>query len=198
MTPNLEVVVDYAKAEYGLHVGIYKCRRIAGSQAYSQHSWRNAADIYTTSRKRQDAIAADLKEKFGSHIRNVLTWRYNSDHWNHVHVDMWPRGLYTPPCAGGSLRVKHEDGTRGTVFTSDLEGVEIVASMQVEDLQEALNDAGQLGADGRPLNVDGIWGPNSHYAIVGGFTALEAKAGLTEDEVNALIAQTTLVPGGPR
>jgi len=198
MTPNVRVVVDYVEDEYGIPIGIYKCRRIAGSQAYSQHSWSNAADCYSEEKSFQDHLADDLKSKFGDYIRNVLTWRYNSAHWNHIHVDMWPKGLYTPPCAGGALRVKHEDGTRGTVFTSDLEGVEVVASMQVEDLQEALNDAGQLGADGKPLTVDGIWGPNSHYATVGGFTALEAKAGLTEDEVNALIAQTTLVPGGIR
>jgi len=111
MTPNLEVVYHYIRAEYGLPIGVTNCRRISGSQTYSQHSWSNAGDIYTTNRDLQDQIKADLLERFPDHVRNVLSWRYNAAHWNHVHVDMWPKGWLIPPCAGGAQRIKYKDGT---------------------------------------------------------------------------------------
>lgn len=109
-TPNLNVVYEYVKAVYDLPIGVTSCRRIAGSQTYSQHSWSNAGDIYTTNKDLQDRIAADLWAGFGEHIRNILTWRYNAAHWNHIHVDMWPKGWLTPPCKGGALRIKYADG----------------------------------------------------------------------------------------
>ena len=111
MTPNLRVINDYIKANYDLAIGVTNCRRISGSQTYSQHSWSNAVDLYTSSHALQDEIAANLALIYGTHIRNILTWRYNSAHWNHVHVDMWPMGWLTPPCAGGELRIKYRDGT---------------------------------------------------------------------------------------
>jgi len=110
MTPNLKIIYDYIKAKYGLAIGVTNCRKISGSQTYSQHSWSNAGDIYTPDKGLQDTLAADLRMTFGSHVRNILTWRYNDAHWNHVHVDMWPKGWLTPPCAGGVQRIKFEDG----------------------------------------------------------------------------------------
>ena len=113
MTPNLRIVYDYIKAKYGLSIGVTNCRKISGSQTYSQHSWSNAGDIYTTSHSLQDAIRNDLWDTFGSDvIRHTLTWRYNAAHWNHVHVDLWPKGWLTPPCvAGGVNKIKFRDGT---------------------------------------------------------------------------------------
>ena len=194
MTPNLAVVLDYVEDEYGLPVGVTNCRRISGSQTYSQHSWSNAGDIYTKETILQDVIAADLKAKFGAHVRNVLTWRYNDAHWNHIHIDLWPKGMYTPPCKGGALRVKHKDGTRGTEFTSDIEGGFDVAALQVENLQEALVAASQLGADGNVIDVDGVWGPNTLFAFANGLKEMAQKAGITEEQVIAMIAGTSLVP----
>jgi hypothetical protein len=110
-TPNFNVVYEYVKAVYDLPIGVTNCRRIAGSQTFSQHSWSNAGDIYTTNKDLQDVIAINLERVFGDHIRNILTWRYNPAHWNHIHIDMWPRGWLTPPCAGGPLRIKYRDGT---------------------------------------------------------------------------------------
>jgi len=197
MTPNLQVVVDYVEDEYGLPQGVTNCRRIAGSQSYSQHSWSNASDMYTEEKSFHDHLAWDLKARFGEHIRNVLTWRYSAAHWNHVHVDMWPRGLYTPPCAGGALRVQHKDGTRGTAFTSDLEGVDDMSAVQVVDLQVALNKAGQKDPNGDPLAEDDVWGPNTEFALINGLTALAAVAGVSETRVAEMIGQTTLVPDEP-
>ena len=111
MTPNLKVVYDYVKITYGLSMGVTNCRRISGSQTYSQHSWSNAVDIYTSSKDLQDRIAGELGRVFGEDIRNILTWRYNAAHWNHLHVDMWPKGWLTPPCEGADLRIKFKDGS---------------------------------------------------------------------------------------
>ena len=192
MTPNLEVVVDYVKAEYGLPVGITNCRKISGKRTWSQHSWSNAADIYTTNKALGDRIVADLYDKFGEHIRYVLWWR--ASHYNHIHVDMWPYGYGTPPCAGGHMKVKNKDGTFSREFSSDIEGGFEVTALQVIELQVALNKAGQVGADGNALTEDDIWGPNSEFALVNGLIACEAGGGLTEGEVKVLIADTALVP----
>ena len=191
MTPNLEVVVDYVRAEYDLAVGITNCRKISGSSTWSQHSWSNAADIYVTDKALGDRIVADLYDKFGEHVRYMLWWRKN--HYNHIHVDMWPYGYSVPPCAGGRMQVKNKDGTLGTEFTSDIEGDFNMASIQVIEMQIALNKAGQLGANGQPLVEDDIYGVNTEFALVNGLTALDSS-GVTEAEVKTIIAGTTLVP----
>ncbi len=140
MTPNMQTVNDYVELKYDLPVGIYNCRRISGSQTYSQHSWSNANDFYTADKGLQDHIAATLRDVFGDHIRNILTWRYNSAHWNHVHVDMWPKGWLTPPCTGGELKVKYKDGSIGKVFTSDIgdDDLAILTDQEQVELQKFL------------------------------------------------------------
>lgn len=134
MTPNLEVLVNHVKRQdyYDnvYHLGVHNCRRIANSQTFSQHSWSNAVDIHVTSgawtatpeeKAVGDLINADLEDAFGDHIRTLLWWR--RDHWNHLHVDMWPYGYLTPPCAGGALRVKYANGhyTTGEPFPLTIE-----------------------------------------------------------------------------
>ena len=153
MTPNMQVVYDFAKRNYSLRIGVTNCRKISGSQNYSQHSWSNAIDIYTANKGFQDKMATELKKEFGPYIRNVLTWRYNAAHWNHIHVDMWPKGIYTPPCDGGTLRVRHKDGTQGTVFTSNIG----------EDELSILNDDEQLQLKQFLANLDSI---NSNVGYV--------------------------------
>ena len=149
MTPNMQVVYDFAKRNYSLQIGVYNCRRIGGSQTYSQHSWSNAIDIYTANKGFQDKMAAELKKEFGSHIRNVLTWRYNAAHWNHIHVDMWPKGTHTPPCASGTLRVRHKDGTRGTVFTSNIgdDNLSILSDDEQKELQMFLLELKRINSN---------------------------------------------------
>ena len=179
MTPHMKVVHDYVKRTYGLEIGITNCRRISGSQTFSQHSWSNANDIKTSNKRLQDEIAADLKEKFGDHIRNVLTWRFNSAHWNHVHVDMWPKGWLTPPCRGGELKIKYKDGhvTINEPFPSNIEGSDILANITVIQLQEALNRAGQVGANGLILTEDNIFGANTAFAWSNGLRGGEGAKG---------------------
>lgn len=42
-------------------------------------------------------------------IRTHL-WRV-SNHYDHIHLDFWPRGYSVPPCADGSHRTQHSWGT---------------------------------------------------------------------------------------
>jgi hypothetical protein len=48
---------------------------------------------------------------------------------------MWPKGYMTPPCAGGSLRVKHIDGNIGSVFTSDIGDDEMAILTDAEQVE---------------------------------------------------------------
>ncbi len=153
MTPNLQIIYDYTLAKYGQTIGVTKCRKISGKQTYSQHSWSNACDIYTTSHALQDEIAADLELMYGNEIRNILTWRYNSAHWNHVHVDMWPKGWLTPPCAGGALRIKYKNGmvTTGQPFPSTIwtkeEDMAILTDAEQVKLQHFLLELEDVGSN---------------------------------------------------
>lgn len=101
-------------------MGVRNCRKISGSTVWSQHAWANAWDItspyWPKSRynplhmKYMDRIVDWLnanKQRLG--IRIVL-WR-TVNHWNHAHVETYPRGIRTPPCAGGALKVMYPGGT---------------------------------------------------------------------------------------
>ena len=173
VTPNMKVVHDYVKGQYGRAIGVRNCRPIAGSSTWSQHSWSNANDIYVGDKALGDEIVNNLYDKFGEYVRYILWWR--AGHYDHIHVDMWPYGYATPLCAGGSLRVKHKNGIVNNTFSSNvedlIEGVYNMAAIQVIDVQIALNKAGLLGANGKPLVEDDIYGPNTAFALANGFSA---------------------------
>lgn len=118
-SPNLSTVVAWVEREYPTlpRIQITNCRRIAGSSSWSQHSWSNAADIFVNLNT-GNQLAKRLRERFGPWIKTLL-WQV-PDHYDHIHVDMWPTGISTPPCAGGLLRVRHKDGTTGGTFTDDI------------------------------------------------------------------------------
>jgi hypothetical protein len=123
MTPNLEVVFEFVKSlpEWALvdRIGVTNCRKIAGSQTYSQHSWSNAMDIHFTPSfsipATGEALAAGtrmrdkIRVQFEEYVNSIL-WQ-TTDHWDHIHVDLWPKGHLTPPCAGGLQRIKFENGS---------------------------------------------------------------------------------------
>lgn len=110
----------HLKARYPqLAIGRWNCRKISGSSRWSEHAWGNGLDLthrdygYTTDPANQ-AFLDGVNEWLETHrddlsIR-VLLWRKPS-HYNHIHVDFWPRGHGTPPCAGGDLQMKKSDGT---------------------------------------------------------------------------------------
>lgn len=110
-----------------LYAGQYNCRQISGSSRYSQHSWPNALDItnvnygYSTDPANQaylDEVADFLWANREALSLKMLLWRGKSwftgnpvsGHQNHIHVDFWPTGYSSPPCAGGSLRYQYETG----------------------------------------------------------------------------------------
>lgn len=117
---------------------------------------------------------------YKTHEYPPFMWRPYSGsngHWSHVHASVLidNQSDYSPWDIGA-------------------EGREDMAALQVEDLQEALVKAGQLGKDGKVIDTDGIWGPNTLFAAANGFRALQAQSGITEGQVKALIAGTALVP----
>jgi hypothetical protein len=118
-TPNINTIIDWVRSEYPdlPRIQTTNCRKIAGSKTWSQHAWSNAADIFVD-RELGDVLADRLRATFGGHIRALL-WEV-ADHFDHIHVETWPIGTGTPPCAGGSLKVRHANGASGTAFTDDI------------------------------------------------------------------------------
>ena len=106
----------------GTRFGHYNCRAIAGSSSWSQHSWNNALDIYPPKdipylASNDGAYRAYLDEVYAfieTHLVElnvrVHLWQV-TNHYNHIHIDFWPRGWGTPPCAGGAERYKYPDAT---------------------------------------------------------------------------------------
>ena len=97
----------------GIRFGRVNCRKISGSSLWSQHSWNNARDLYPPLGEPNDWLDQvwdfiDVNRE-GLNLR-VTLWRV-TNHYNHIHVDFWPRGWATPPCAGGAERYKYPDGT---------------------------------------------------------------------------------------
>jgi hypothetical protein len=112
-------VIAWVEQEYPTlpRIQITNCRKIAGSSSWSQHSWSNAADIFVNLNT-GNQLAGQLRERFGPWIKALL-WQV-PDHYDHIHVDMWPTGIGTPPCAGGTLQVRYRDGSTGGKFTNDI------------------------------------------------------------------------------
>ena len=111
---QLESVLD---ARFpGIRFGRYNCRRIAGSEQYSQHSWSNARDLYApTDSENPDAfidVVVDWLEANAEALSvRLILWQV-PNHYSHAHVDLWPQGYAVPPCDGGGLPSwLYQDGT---------------------------------------------------------------------------------------
>jgi hypothetical protein len=101
-----------------LRAGVWNCRKISGSSTWSQHAWGAALDLhhvgygYSSSQQHQaflDQVAAFIaKYRQQMSVRTAL-WR-TSGHYDHIHLDFWPRGYGTPPCAGGTHRTQYSSG----------------------------------------------------------------------------------------
>lgn len=91
------------------------CRKIRRSDRWSQHAWGNALDLHGDGDTL--GVLANWLEAHAAEfsIRNVCYFDRGpcnrADHRNHIHVDFNPRGIGTPPCAGGTLQVEHADGS---------------------------------------------------------------------------------------
>ena len=101
-----------------LRVGVTNCRKISGTSIWSQHAWSNGLDIYhvdfgySTARAHQrwlDGVDRWIRTYFDELSIRKRLWRVRS-HFNHIHIDGWPKGYGTPPCAGGILRHQYNSG----------------------------------------------------------------------------------------
>lgn len=137
----------------GIRFGRYNCRKISGSSTWSQHSWNNARDIYPPLgipfeadnegdyRDYLDEVAAFVRANMEALNIRVFLWQV-SNHYNHIHVDFWPRGDSLPPCSGGSPRYKYPDGTIAPIS-------QLINTYEEPDLanQETTNPAFQPSFD---------------------------------------------------
>jgi hypothetical protein len=126
ITPACERVcrVMQRVAKEGLisYGGVFSCRKIAGTNYWSQHAWGNALDLFPTDSKYNDEIARAAvtqatKRTFANRGRkldlsNVIDhlngriwtpgtgWHeYNGTVGPHVHVQAAPIKTGIPPCA---------------------------------------------------------------------------------------------------
>ncbi len=191
-TPAAEATEGIVRAQFAGRfrgIGQYKRRLIAGTQTWSQHSWANGLDIYTSPaigtiaegdwKVNGDAIAQflrDNRELFG--IRYILWWVRN--HYDHIHVDFWPKGVDTPPSSGtgiGSFAYSNGGVVQSKIQEVPAEGTFDGYSIPelpdtgeedmiefITDLQEDLNTAGFTDYEDKPLTVDGVYGKRTRSA----------------------------------
>lgn len=97
--------------------GIVNCRRIAGSQTWSQHAWGNGLDIHASFAVMTElaSFLSDEADAGRLPIAQILFdssvwtpregWRHavlSTPHTDHVHVSGAPMKEGTPPCASTS------------------------------------------------------------------------------------------------
>jgi len=121
ITPALGRFMTAVRREFpDIKLGLYNRRRIAGSLSWSQHSWPNAADLFFTvygdtsaaHQLRLAEVARWLRTAY-PHPEDVryLLWLVKN-HYDHIHIDFWPKGYGTPSKLRGGLdnRYKTKDG----------------------------------------------------------------------------------------
>ena len=101
-TVPIDIIIGTTVKEFPnvLNYGLFACRRVSGSWAWSQHAWYNAID-FGGGHEMLDDIAAYLKSldaKGYIPLENLL-WQVPG-HYSHVHADGFPNFHGTPPCAG--------------------------------------------------------------------------------------------------
>lgn len=173
------------------------CRPIAGTAIWSQHSWPggNARDIFgpdkapsQTSQALLDVAAAHLRTHKTELGIKMILWRVK-DHFNHIHVDMWPTGYSKPPCGGGHERYKYSNGKIVSAIGGNVppegdfeEATVIVRNGEtgpyVRVYQQALNGWAikQAVPNWVPLTEDGSFGP----ATIAAVTQYQAAAGIDQ------------------
>ena len=106
-----EWVMDELQERFpDLRGGHCNCRKIARSSRWSEHANCNARDLYhidwgySTNLIHQaylDEVHAFIMAHFDDLSIRTVIWR-KRDHFNHIHIDPWPKSYGTPPCAGAS------------------------------------------------------------------------------------------------
>lgn len=156
---------DYALEELqerfpDLRAGRCNCRLISGTSTYSQHSWCNALDIYhkdwgySTNPVHQawlDQVHAFIRTYFDELSIRTIIWR-KKDHFNHIHIDPWPKGYGVPPCKSGSgARYQWPNGDVKTTTKygsfDPIGGYDELPDREIEEVDH-MNQVIQKGASG--------------------------------------------------
>jgi hypothetical protein len=66
-------------------------------------------DLHVATKRDGDIVYDALMEEFEGHVYEHI-WQ-KPGHYDHIHFSTYPKGWLTPPCAGGTQRIKYEDGT---------------------------------------------------------------------------------------
>lgn len=229
-TPAAEAIESLTLERFGtgiIGIGQYNRRKISGSTSWSQHSWGNAIDIHVSVGKAEggekivgDAIAAWLREhKTEWGIRYILWWR--TSHWDHIHADFWPKGIYTPPLSstgigtfkyrsGRIVKAQNQkipaDGNIPNV-TEPFEKEEVLREgdkgRAVADVQAALIGLGfNLGdwpafSSSHPKGADGDFGGDTTTAVKGRQKQVDlAQSGVVDGVTIAFIMPSSDSGGG--
>lgn len=90
---------------HAVNLGVFNCRRIAGSTTFSQHAWADAWDVASPQSAKTlqpdrylDAIVAHLRSREAKLAITRILYRV-PNHGSHGHVDVDPERRGTPPCA---------------------------------------------------------------------------------------------------
>lgn len=165
----------------GLTYQVPNCRKIAGSNRWSQHAYRNAVDIFGPKATLDRVAAFARAQPDDAHV----LWQVKN-HYDHVHVDFNPLGTGLPNCAGGSGDPPQNTGG-GTAPVSPLSGG-IVSELgvlkkgdrnrRVGILQAMLNGAGKQNSWWDfELVLDDDYGPNTENVV----KMYQHRVGLTPD-----------------
>jgi hypothetical protein len=98
----IRVLMRTPAAPFISHAGVYNCRRIAGSTAWSQHAWGNAVDLFPKAGKRGDKYidAAEARKLIARTIVRNATRRTKANRGRKLKVsqviDHDGRLIWTP------------------------------------------------------------------------------------------------------
>lgn len=165
-------------------IGQYNRRYIAGKLIWSQHAWGNAPDIHVDNLRDGDVIFGWLvsnKEALG--IRQIL-WRV-SGHYDHLHVDVWPKGVLVPPLSStGVGTFRYSDGRTVSAQLQKIAPEKVWNEPLLEDLsmlrpcvkgdsgphvvalQTVLTACAKIFPECNPGEIDGKYGDGTAAAVL--------------------------------
>ena len=191
--PGAKALMSFALARYpGMtNGGIYGCRRIAGSTAWSVHAEGRADDIMTGTGSPTEAskFLAEQLHVFSAElgvdgiIHNRHCWFSNTGkgwdpyygenpHINHIHAEM-RRDFADRDLATLIRHVLIGPSVNGNITGTRLVLGQPAPAAEVRDVQA------RLVAHGFAISVDGVYGPRSAAAI----RRFQALAGLAVDGI---------------
>lgn len=211
-----EVEIRRRFAGMFLSIGQYNRRKISGSTTWSQHSWGNALDIMVGGTlntgtpeglRNGDIMYAWLvanKKALG--IRYIL-WR-RKNHYNHIHVDFWPKGYATPPVSStgiGSFQYSNGTKTSTRIQLVPPEGDWVYEPIEEEIVLKRGDEGNSVKLYQRclnewldePIEVDGVYGQGTEEAVTSYQKAADLGAtGMIDGVTAANLIRYSIEPGG--